>query len=137
MEISEAKDFLKSNHHGCLVARKIDGSLQMTLVSPVLGADGNVIITARNTTYKVKNIKRNPQGSLLVYGDQFHGSKYIQIDGRAEVISHPAAMDIVLDWHRKIRGEPASWDEIRQKTLAEGRIAIRVNIEKIGPQNPR
>jgi PPOX class probable F420-dependent enzyme len=137
MEISEAKNFLKGNHHGCLVARKKDGSLQMTLVSPVLGADGNVIITARDTTYKVKNIKRNPRVSLLVYGDKFHGSNYIQIDGRAEVISHPAAMDIVLDWHRKIRGEPASWDEIRQKTLAEGRIAIRVNIEKVGPQNPR
>jgi PPOX class probable F420-dependent enzyme len=137
MEISEAKNFLKSNHHGCLVTRKKDGSLQMTLVSPVLGADGNVIITARDTTYKVKNIKRNPQVSLLVYGDKFHGSNYIQIDGRAEVVSHPAAMDIVLDWHRKIRGEPNTWDEIRQKTLAEGRIAIRVNIEKVGPQNPR
>jgi PPOX class probable F420-dependent enzyme len=137
MEISEAKNFLKNNHHGCLVTRKKDGSLQMTLVSPVLGADGNVIITARDTTYKVKNIKRNPQVSLLVYGDKFHGSNYIQIDGRAEVVSHPAAMDIVLDWHRKIRGEPNTWDEIRQKTLAEGRIAIRVNIEKVGPQNPR
>jgi PPOX class probable F420-dependent enzyme len=137
MEISEAKNFLKNNHHGCLVARKKDGSLQMTLVSPVLGADGNVIITARDTTYKVKNIKRNPQVSLLVYGDKFHGSNYIQIDGRAEVISHPAAMDIVLDWHRKIRGEPNSWDEVRQKTLAEGRIVIRLNIEKVGPQNPR
>ena len=137
MEISYAKGFLKNNHHGCLVTRKKDGSLQMTLVSPVLGADGNVIITARDTTYKVKNIKRNPQVSLLVYGDTFHGSNYIQIDGKAEVIPHPAAMDIVLDWHRKIRGEPASWDEIRQKTLAEGRIVIRVNIEKVGPQNPR
>lgn len=137
MEISEAKEFLKNNHHGCLVTRKKDGSLQMTLVSPVLGADGNVIITARATTYKVKNITRSPQVSLLVYGDKFHGSNYIQIDGRAEVISHPAAMDIVLDWHRKIRGEPDSWDEIRQKTLAEGRIAIRVKIEKVGPQNPR
>jgi len=137
MEISDAKEFLKENHHGCLVTRKKDGSLQMTLVSPVLGADGNVIITARDTTYKVKNIKRNPQVSLLVYGDKFHGSNYIQIDGRAEVISHPAAMDIVLDWHRKIRGEPNSWDEIQQKTRAEGRIAIRVNIEKVGPQNPR
>jgi PPOX class probable F420-dependent enzyme len=137
MEISEAKEFLKNNHHGCLVTRKKDGSLQMTLVSPVLGADGNVIITARDTTYKVKNIKRNPQISLLVYGEKFHGSNYIQIDGKAEVISHPAAMDIVLDWHRKIRGEPANWDEIRQKTLAEGRIVISVNIEKVGPQNPR
>jgi len=137
MEISDAKEFLNNNHHGCLVTRKRDGSLQMTLVSPVLGADGNVIITARENTYKVKNIKRNPQISLLVYGDQFHGSNYIQIDGKAEVIPHPAAMDIVLNWHRKIRGEPSNWDEVRQKTLAEGRIVIRVNIEKVGPQNPR
>lgn len=137
MEISDAKEFLNNNHHGCLVTRKRDGSLQMTLVSPVLGADGHVIITARETTYKVKNIKRNPQISLLVYGDQFHGSNYIQIDGKAEVIPHPAAMDIVLNWHRKIRGEPSNWDEVRQKTLAEGRIVIRVNIEKVGPQNPR
>lgn len=137
MEICEAREFLQHNHHGCLVTRKKDGSLQMTLVSPVLGADGDVIITARDTTYKVKNIKRNPQISLLVYGEKFHGSNYIQIDGKAEVILHPQAMDIVLDWHRKIRGEPKSWQEIREKTLAEGRIAIRVAFEKVGPQQRR
>ncbi len=72
MDIAEAKEFLKNNHRGCLVTRKKDGSLQMTLVSPVLGADGNVIITARDTTYKVKNIGRNPQISLLVYGEKFN-----------------------------------------------------------------
>jgi PPOX class probable F420-dependent enzyme len=137
MDIADAQEFLKSNHNGVLVARKKDGSLQMTLVSPVVGRDGNVIITARETTYKVKNIKRNPQISLLVFGEQFHGSNYIQIDGKAEVIPHPQAMDIVLDWHRQIRGEPESWDKIREKTLAEGRIAIRVQIEKVGPQNRR
>src|ERR671918_1391407 len=137
MDIAGAQEFLKNNHHGVLVARKKDGSLQMTLVSPVIGADGKVIITARETTYKVKNIKRNPQISLLVFGVKFHGSDYVQIDGRAEVVAHPQAMDIVLEWHRQIRGEPKSWDEIRQKTLAEGRIAIRVTIEKVGPQNRR
>jgi len=135
MEIAEAKEFLKHNHRGVLVARKRDGALQMTLVSPVIGADGKVIITARDSTYKVKNIQRNPQVSLLVYGEKFNGSNYIQVDGRAEVIAHPQAMDIVLDWHRQIRGEPANWDDIRRKTLAEGRIAIRLSIEKVGPQN--
>lgn len=155
MEISEAREFLKNNHRGCLVTRKKDGSLQMTLVSPVLGADDNVIITARETTYKVKNIQRNPQISLLVYGEKFNGSNYIQIDGKAEVIPHPQAIDIVLDWYRKIQrkrlaavcysflrsrlfgGELKSWQEIREKTLAEGRVAIRVAIEKVGPQNRR
>ena len=135
MDIAEAKEFLKTNHRGCLVTRKKDGSLQMTLVSPVLGADGNAIITARDTTYKVRNIKRNPEISLLVYGEKFNGSNYIQIDGRAEVIPHPRALDIVLHWHRQIRGEPKSWQDIRDKTITEGRIAIRVNIEKVGPQN--
>ena len=136
MEIAEAKAFLKHNHHGVLVARKKDGrSLQMTLVSPVLGADGNVIITARDKTFKVKNIRRNPSVSLLVYGDQFNGSNYIQIDGQAEVISHPDAMPIVLDWHKQIRGEAKNWDEVKQKTLAEGRIAIRLTIDQCGPQN--
>ncbi len=135
MDISEAREFLKHNHHGVLVARKRDGSLQMTLVSPVMGADGKVTITARDTTYKVKNIRRNPEVSLLVYGEKFNGSNYIQIDGKAEVIAHPQAMDIVLDWHRQIRGEPENWEDVRKKTLAEGRIAIRVMIEKFGPQN--
>jgi hypothetical protein len=44
-------------------------------------------------------------------------------------------MNTVLEWHRQIRGEAASWEEVRKKTLAEGRIAIRVTIEKVGPQN--
>jgi PPOX class probable F420-dependent enzyme len=134
MEIAEAQEFLRHNHHGVLVARKKDGSLQMTLVSPVMGTDGRVVITARDTTYKVKNIARNPQVSLLVYGEKFNGSNYIQIDGTAEVIKHPHAMDIVLDWHRIIRGETKDWQEIRQKTLTEGRIAICVTIQKCGPQ---
>ena len=135
MEIGDAQEFLKHHHHGVLVARKRNGSLQMTLVSPVIGPDGKVIITARDTTYKVRNIRRNPEVSLLVYGEKFNGSNYIQIDGRAEVIPQPQAMEIVLDWHRQIRGAPANWDEIRNKTVAEGRIAIRASIEKVGPQN--
>jgi PPOX class probable F420-dependent enzyme len=135
MNISDAQIFLKDKHHGVLVARKKDGSLQMTLVSPVIDTVGNVIITARDSTYKVKNIRRDPRVSLVVYGERFNGSDYIQIDGKAEVIDHPAAMDIVLDWHRQIRGVPENWDDIRKKTLAEGRTAIRVAIEKVGPQN--
>jgi PPOX class probable F420-dependent enzyme len=134
MDIADAQEFLRHNHHGVLVARKRDGSLQMTLVSPVIGDDGRVTITARESTYKVKNIRRNSHVSLLVFGEKFNGSNYIQVDGKAEVIAQPQAMDIVLDWHRQIRGEPANWDEIRKKTLAEGRIAIRLTIEKVGPQ---
>ena len=134
MDIAEAKEFLKGKQHGVLVARKKDGSLQMTLVSPAIGTNGDLIITSRETTYKVKNIKRNPQISLLVFGEKFNGSNYIQVDGKAEIIPQPQAMDIILDWHRQIRGEPENWDDIKKKTIAERRIAMRFNIEKVGPQ---
>ncbi len=137
MEIVEAEEFLKHNHQGVLVARKRDGSLQMTLVSSVIDGQGRVILTARERTYKVKNIRRNPQISPLVFGDRFHGSNYIQIDGRAEIVRHPEAMDIVIDWYRQLNGEHPKWDEYREKMKAEGRIAMRVTIEKIGPQNRR
>ncbi len=137
MEIVEAEEFLKHNHQGVLVARKRDGSLQMTLVSSVIDGQGRVILTARERTYKVKNIRRNPQISLLVFGDRFHGSNYIQIDGRAEIVRHPEAMDIVIDWYRQLNGEHPKWDEYREKVNAEGRIAMRVTIEKVGPQNRR
>jgi len=135
MEIVEAEEFLKHNHQGVLVARKRDGSLQMTLVSSVIDGQGRVILTARERTYKVKNIRRNPQISLLVFGDRFHGSNYIQIDGRAEIVRHPEVMDI--DWYRQLNGEHPKWDEYREKVKAEGRIAMRVTIEKVGPQNRR
>ena len=137
MEIVEAEEFLKHNHQGVLVARKRDGSLQMTLRSPVIDGQGRVILTARERTYKVKNIRRNPQISLLVFGDRFHGSNYIQIDGRAAIVRHPEAMDIVIDWYRQLNGEHPKWDEYREKVKAEGRIAMRVTIEKVGPQNRR
>lgn len=134
MEIADAQNFLRSNHHGVLVARKRDGSLQMTLVSPIIDAAGRVIITARESTYKVKNIKRDPRVSLLVFGNQFHGSKYIQIDGKAEVIPQPKAMDIVIDWHRQLKGDHPNWDEFREEVRAERRIVLRIPIERVGPQ---
>src|SRR5207247_9381187 len=124
MEIVEAEEFLKHNHQGVLVARKRDGSLQMTLVSSVIDGQGRVILTARERTYKVKNIRRNPQISLLVFGDRFHGSNYIQIDGRAEIVRHPEAMDVVIDWYLTLHSEHPKEDEYPEHGKAQGRTGM-------------
>ena len=133
MEIADAQKFLAVNHRGCLVARKRDGWPQMTLVSPAIDAQGRVILTTRGTTYKVKNIRRDPRVSLLVFGDQFHGSKYVQIHGTAEVIALPEAMDLLIHWHRQTKGEHPNWDDYREKMREERRVILRINIEKVGP----
>ena len=133
MEIAEAQKFLANNHRGVLVARKRDGWPQITLVTPGIDAEGRVIITSRGTTYKVKNIRRDPRVSMLVMGEQFSGSKYVQIHGTAEIISQPEAMDLLIYWHRQARGEHPNWDEYRGRMREEQRVIIRVDIEKVGP----
>ena len=136
MEI-EVKKFLETSHRGVLVAQKRDGRPQITLVTPGIDEQGRVIVTSRGTTYKVKNLRRDPRVSLLIMGEQFSGSKYVQIEGTAEVIPLPEAMDLLIDWHRRVRGEHPNWDEYRQKMRDENRVLIRVPIEKLGPKNKR
>jgi PPOX class probable F420-dependent enzyme len=133
MEILDAQKFLATNHRGVLVAQKRDGWPQITLVSPGIDAEGRVIITSRETTYKIKNIRRNPRISLLVMGEQFHGSKYVQIHGTAEIIPLPEAMDLLILWHRQVKGEHPNWDEYRRKMHEEQRVIVRILVEHVGP----
>ena len=71
MKIADVQTFLTDNHRGVLVARKRDGWPQITLVTPGIDAEGCVLITSRGTTYKVKNIRRDPRVSMLIMGEQF------------------------------------------------------------------
>jgi len=132
MESSEVQKFLTENHRGVFVARNRDGSPHITLVTPGVDAQGRVIITSRGTTYKVKLTRRDPRVSMLIMGEQFSGSKYIQLAGKAEVIDQPEAMDILIYWYRHVRGEHKNWDEYREKMKQEQRVIIRLNIEKVG-----
>jgi len=133
MEIADVKKFLAANHRGVLVARKRDGWPQMTLVSPAIDSQGRAIITSRETTYKVKNIRRDPRVSLVVFGEQFHGSRYVQIHGTAEIVALPEAMDSLIHWHRQVKGEHPNWEEYREQMKQERRVVLRINIEKVGP----
>lgn len=134
MEIADAQAFLQQNHRACIAVRQKDGWPQMTLVTPAIDAQGRVIITSRGTTYKVKHIRRDPRVSMLVFGEQYSGSKFVQLHGTAELIELPQAMDILIDWYKQVRGEHKSWDEYKQRMIEEKRVIIRVTIEKVGPQ---
>ena len=134
MQIADAQNFLKNNHRACIAVRQKDGWPQMTFVSPGIDEQGRVIITSRGSTYKVKNIRRDPRVSMLIFGEQFSGSKFVQIHGTAEIIDLPAAMDILMYWYKQVRGEHKNWDDYKKEMQDQKRVIIRVNIEKVGPQ---
>ena len=134
MVIADAQKFLQQNHRACIAVRQKDGWPQMTLVSPGIDADGRVIITSRARTYKVKYLRRDPRVSMLVFGEQYSGSKFVQIHGRAEIIELPDAMDPLIYWYKQVRGEHKSWEQYKKQMAEEKRVIIRVTIEKVGPQ---
>jgi len=134
MQIADAQNFLKNNHRACIAVRQKDGWPQMTFVSPGIDEQGRVIITSRGSTYKVKTIRRDPRVSMLIFGEQFSGSKFVQIHGTAEIVDLPAAMDILMYWYKQVRGEHKNWDDYKKEMQDQKRVIIRVNIEKVGPQ---
>lgn len=134
MDIADAQRFLSQHDHGVLVTRRRDGSLQMSLVSPALDAEGRAIITTRETAYKTKNIRRDPRVSLCVFTEAFHGSKWVQINGRAEIVSLPQAMELLVNWHRRVKGEHLDWAAYRLTMEKERRVVLRIAIESVGPQ---
>ena len=135
MEITQAKAFLQQNHRACIAVRQKDGWPQMTLVTPGIDAQGRVLMTSRGTTYKVKHIRRDPRVSMLIFGEQYSGSKFVQIHGTAEIIDQPEAMNALIYWYKQVRGEHKNWDDYKKQMQDEKRVIIRVNIEKVGPQS--
>ena len=135
MDISDARKFMQGNHRACIAVRQKDGWPQMTFVTPGIDPQGRAIITSRGTTYKIKHIRRDPRVSMLIFGEQYSGSKYVQIHGTAEIIELPEAMDTLIFWYKQVRGEHKNWDDYRKQMHDEKRVIIRVNIEKVGPQS--
>ena len=122
MDIATAQKFLQDNHRACIAVRQKDGWPQMTLVTPGIDAEGRVILTSRGTTYKVKHLRRDPRVSMLVFGEQYSGSKFVQIHGTAEVIDLPQAMDRLIYWYKQVRGEHKNWEDYKKQMADEKRV---------------
>ena len=134
MELAEAQKFLSENECAVLTTWRRDGRLQMSPITVGLDDAGRAIISSRETAYKVRNIQRDPRVSLCAFTDDFVGP-WVQIDGTAEVVKLPEAMELLVDYYRRIVGEHPNWDEYRQAMEQDRRVLIRITIENAGPQH--
>jgi PPOX class probable F420-dependent enzyme len=132
MEISEALDFVRANHHAVLATMRRDGRPQLTPVTVGVDRDGMVLISTRETAMKTKNLERDPWCSLCVLNDGFYGP-FVQIEGRAEVVRLPEAMDGLVEYYRGISGEHPDWDDYRAAMERDRRVLVRVRPGRVGP----
>jgi PPOX class probable F420-dependent enzyme len=73
MDLDEARAVIAEQHHAVLATLRSDSTPQMSPVVVALDAAGRVIISTRQASYKVRNLRRDPQLWLCVLPDGFFG----------------------------------------------------------------
>ncbi|MFI2712054.1 PPOX class F420-dependent oxidoreductase [Micromonospora sp. NPDC018662] len=125
-------EFLRPRHRVVLMTTRADGRPQSSPVSCGVDAEGRLVISTYPERAKVTNIRRDPRVSACVLSDDWNGP-WVQVDGVAEVLDLPAALEPLVDYFRSISGEHPDWDEYRAAMVAQGKSLIRVTIETWGP----
>ncbi len=132
MDFDAARDFLRDHHHAVLATFRSDGRPQLSPVTAGVDGEGAVIISTRETAYKVRNLRRDPRAAACVLSEGFLG-EWIQVEGTAEIVSLPDAMELLVDYYRRISGEHPDWDEYRQAMTDQRRVMVRIHITRAGP----
>jgi PPOX class probable F420-dependent enzyme len=125
-------EFLRPRHNGILVTTRADGRPQLSPVTCGVDTDGRMVVSTYPQRAKVRNARRDPHVSVLVLSDNF-GDAWVQVDGTAEVIDLPDAVEPLVEYFRCISGEHSDWDEYRAAMVRQGKCLIRVTIENWGP----
>jgi PPOX class probable F420-dependent enzyme len=133
VEISEAVEFVRHNHRGVLAVTRADGRPQMSPVSGTVNPDGLVVVSSRETAYKVRSLQARPYAAYCGFADQFFGQPWVQIEGPARIVTLPDAMEPLVDYYRSISGEHPDWDDYRAAMERDRRVLIVITPERVGP----
>ena len=129
MTPEQARDFLRVHHRAVLSTLRRDGRPQLSPVAATLDEDGRVIVSTPETTAKARNLRRDPRVSLCVFSDGFYGP-WVQVEGSAEIVERPEAVELLVDYYRRISGEHPDWDEYRRAMVQDRRVLVRFAIER-------
>src|SRR3954468_19225319 len=132
VSLPDLLDFVRPRHRMVLTTFRSDGSLQSSPVSGGVDDAGRIVIASYPQRAKSANVRRTPRASVMVLSDEFNDA-YVQIDGDAEVIDLPDAVEPLVDYYRAIAGEHSDWDEYRQAMLRQGKSLIRISLTRWGP----
>lgn len=129
---AELLDFIRPRNRGLLVTTRADGRPQLSPVTCGVDTEGRIVVSTYPQRAKSRNARRDPRVSICVLSDDFNG-RYVQVDGLAEVLDLPAALEPLVEYFRCISGEHPDWDGYRRAMQRQGKCLIRITIERWGP----
>ncbi|GIJ46411.1 PPOX class F420-dependent enzyme [Virgisporangium aliadipatigenens] len=125
-------DFVRTRHHVVLITHRSHGGLQVSPVTAGVDTEGRIVISTYPQRAKIRNLRRDPKVTVCVLSDEFNGA-YVQVDGTAEVLDLPEALEPLVEYFRVISGEHPDWDEYRAAMVKQGKSLIRITIDAWGP----
>jgi PPOX class probable F420-dependent enzyme len=125
-------DFLRPRHHMILLTWRRDGSAQGSPVTAGVDDQGRIVVATYPERAKAVNVARRPQASVIVLSEEW-GGPWVQVDGDAELITLPDAVEPLVDYFRAISGEHSDWAEYRKAMVDQGKALIRITPTRWGP----
>src|ERR1700722_4865476 len=126
-------EFISTRHHAIVITTRKDGRPQPAPVSCGVDEDGRIVIATYPERAKTRNARRDPDRvSVLFLSDDFGGA-WVQVDGVAEVLDIPEAVEPLVDYFRSISGEHPDWAQYRQAMIDQGKSLLRITPQSWGP----
>jgi PPOX class probable F420-dependent enzyme len=132
VELPDLLDFVRPRHHGLLATTRTDGRPQLSPVACGLDTQGRIVVSTYPDRAKAVNARHDDRASICVLSDDWNGP-YVQVDGRAEVLDMPEALEPLVEYFRVISGEHPDWDEYRAALARQHKSLIRITIDRWGP----
>lgn len=132
VDVAALAEFIRPRHHAILVTTRADGGPQLSPVTCGLDTAGRIVISTYPSRAKVVNARRNPAVSVCVLSDAWDDA-WVQVDGTAEVLDLPEAVEPLVEYFQVISGEHPDWDDYRAAMRRQGKCLIRVTIVRWGP----
>jgi PPOX class probable F420-dependent enzyme len=125
-------DFIRCRHKMVLLTPRADGGWQGSPVTAGVDPEGRVVISTYPERAKAMNVARRGKASVIVLSDDF-GGPWVQVDGDAELLTLPEAVEPLVDYFRCISGEHPDWDEYRRAMQEQGKALIRITPARWSP----
>jgi PPOX class probable F420-dependent enzyme len=124
--------FVRPRHRFVLTTTRADAGLQSSPVTGGVDGAGRLVVSTYPERAKAANVRRHRAASICVLSDEWSGP-WVQVDGSAELIELPEAVEPLVEYYRSISGEHPDWDEYRAAMVAQGKCLIRLTVERWGP----
>ena len=126
---------LEDQTHGTLATQKRDGRSQLSNVSYTYDrATGTIKVSTVDGRAKTANIRRDPRVSLLA--SMSEGWSYAVAEGSgtlSPVATRPDddTVEELIEVFRAIGGEHPDWDDYRRAMIADRRLVLRIQVDRV------